>query len=169
MATVINQQCGSFSDGVFRLLTKPAETHAKKLRKETRVGVHCPVDVYVYDSSHNLCGEIVNNEVNTSYDDLFMYVENDAKYVTFYDDNYYIKLVGNDNGEMNYEIEEIENDSITRKISFENISLGNGKTYTGYIPKTKPRPYLWKMTIRNVPYRPPLSLRNVYSPRPARR
>ena len=132
--TVINQQCGSFSDGVFRLLTKPAETHAKKLRKETRVGIHCPVDVYVYDSSHNLCGEIINNKVNTSYDDLFMYVENDAKYVTFYDDNYYIKLVGNDNGEMNYEIEEIEEDSITRKISFENIPLGNGKTYTGYIP-----------------------------------
>ena len=132
--TVINQQCGSFSDGVFRLLTKPAETHAKKLRKETRVGIHCPVDVYVYDSSHNLCGEIINNKVNTSYDDLFMYVENDAKYVTFYDDNYYIKLVGNDNGEMNYEIEEIEDDSITRKISFENVPLGNGKTYTGYIP-----------------------------------
>lgn len=83
--------------------------------------------MYVYDSSHNLCGSIINNVVDTSYNDIIMSVENDEKFISFCGDDYYLKLVGNDNGTMTYEIEEYNGDTLSRKITYNDIPLTAGK------------------------------------------
>ena len=127
---------GSFSNCVYTMLTKPANTAANS-KRHSQTGIHCPVDVYIYDSSHNLCGSIVNNIVDTSYTDIFMYVDGDSKYVSFCGDDYYLKLVGNGTGSMTYEIEEYDGDTLSRKIIYNDIPLTSGKTYNTCIPESQ--------------------------------
>ena len=127
---------GSFSNCVYTMLTKPANTAANS-KRHSQAGIHCPVDVYIYDSSHNLCGSIVNNIVDTSYTDIFMYVDGDSKYVSFCGDDYYLKLVGNGTGSMTYEIEEYDGDTLSRNITYNDIPLTSGKTYNTCIPESQ--------------------------------
>ena len=129
-----NSRYGSFSNLVYTMLTKPSQTAAAQNRRKTNASIKCPVDVYVYDSSHNLCGSIINNVIDTSYDDIIMSVENDEKFISFCGDDYYLKLVGNDNGTMTYEVEEYNGDTLSRKITYNDIPLTAGKTYNAYIP-----------------------------------
>ena len=130
-----NSRYGSFSNLVYTMLTKPSQTAAAQNRRKTNTSIKCPVDVYVYDSSHNLCGSIINNVVDTSYNDIIMSVENDEKFISFCGDDYYLKLVGNDNGTMTYEIEEYNGDTLSRKITYNDIPLTAGKKYNAYIPE----------------------------------
>ena len=130
-----NSRYGSFSNLVYTMLTKPSQTAAAQNRRKTTTSIKCPVDVYVYDSSHNLCGSIINNVVDTSYNDIIMSVENDEKFISFCGDDYYLKLVGNDNGTMTYEIEEYNGDTLSRKITYNDIPLTAGKKYNAYIPE----------------------------------
>ncbi len=127
---------GSFSNCVYTMYTKAVESSSSS-RRNTNAKIHCPVDVYVYDGSHNLCGSIVNNIVDTSYNDIFMYVDGDSKYVSFCGDDYYLKLTGNDTGSMTYEVEEYDGDTLTRKIVYNDIPLTSGKTYNTYIPESQ--------------------------------
>ena len=127
---------GSFSNGVYTMYNKIAGS-TKTPRNNTDATISCPVDVYVYDSNHNLCGSIVNNVVDNSYKDIFMYVDGDSKYVSFCGDDYYLKLVGNDTGSMTYEVEEYDGDTLTRKIVYNDIPLTSGKTYNTYIPESQ--------------------------------
>lgn len=76
--------------------------------KKTKVEVHCPVDVSVYDNDGNLCAQIVNDQVVAGYDDVSAYVDNDAKYLLLPDDDYVIEYSGNDDGTMTCNIEEYE-------------------------------------------------------------
>lgn len=130
-----NSRYGSFSNLVYTMLTKPSQTAAAQNRRKTNTSIKCPVDVYVYDSSHNLCGSIINNVVDTSYNDIIMSVENDEKSFPSCGDDYYLKLVGNDNGTMTYEIEEYNGDTLSRKITYNDIPLTAGKKYNAYIPE----------------------------------
>ena len=127
---------GSFSNCVYTMYNKIAGS-AKTPRNNTDSKISCPVDVYVYDSNHNLCGSIVNNVVDNSYKDIFMYVDGDSKYVSFCGDDYYLKLVGNDTGSMTYEVEEYDGDTLTRKIVYNDIPLTSGKTYNTFIPESQ--------------------------------
>ena len=127
---------GSFSNCVYTMYTKAVESSSSS-RRNTNAKIHCPVDVYVYDGSHNLCGSIVNNIVDTSYNDIFMYVDGDSKYVSFCGDDYYLKLTGNDTGSMTYEVEEYDGDTLTRKIVYNDIPLTSGKNYNTYIPESQ--------------------------------
>ena len=127
---------GSFSNCVYTMYTKAVESSSSS-RRNPNAKIHCPVDVYVYDGSHNLCGSIVNNIVDTSYNDIFMYVDGDSKYVSFCGDDYYLKLTGNDTGSMTYEVEEYDGDTLTRKIVYNDIPLTSGKNYNTYIPESQ--------------------------------
>ena len=127
---------GSFSNCVYTMYNKFAGS-AKTPRNNTDSKISCPVDVYVYDSNHNLCGSIVNNVVDNSYKDIFMYVDGDSKYVSFCGDDYYLKLVGNDTGSMTYEVEEYDGDTLIRKIVYNDIPLTSGKTYNTFIPESQ--------------------------------
>ena len=127
---------GSFSNCVYTMYNKIAGS-AKTPRTNTDATIDCPVDVYVYDSNHNLCGSIVNNVVDNSYNDIFMYVDGDSKYVSFCGDDYYLKLVGNDTGSMTYEVKEYDGDTLIRKIVYNDIPLTSGKTYNTFIPESQ--------------------------------
>ena len=123
--TIIKKTCGSFSDGLFDLITGITK----------RQKINCPVDVYVYDLDGNLCGSIVHNEVQTGENKLYLYVEDDSKNVWYTGDDYKIKLVGNDTGTMDYTITEFnaENEAI-RTVNFYNIPLTTETIYYGIVP-----------------------------------
>ncbi|MGN0666519.1 MAG: leucine-rich repeat protein, partial [Huintestinicola sp.] len=94
--------------------------------------IDCPVDVYVYDGNGTLVTSIVNNEIKK--DDVNAAVFGDQKRVYLYGDAYTIKLVGNNTGTMNYSIEEHDSDGrMTRRVSYYDLPLENGKTYTGVV------------------------------------
>lgn len=101
--------------------------------KTTKVGVHCPVDVSVYDSDGNLCAQIVDNQVVDGYDDVAVYVDNDDKYLLLPDDDYVIEYVGNDEGSMTCDIEEYENNELVRSLTYENIPLSEDRKYSNFL------------------------------------
>lgn len=122
---IINDRYGSFSDGVFTLITKPTMKC---------VSQKCPVDVYVYDMNGNLCGQIVNNVVDESFDEILMAVDGDEKYCYLIGADYKVKMVGNGSGTMEYSVEEygLDGESV-RTIHFYDIPLTDGKTYEAYV------------------------------------
>lgn len=95
--------------------------------KEYRV--HCPVDVYVYDSSGNLAASVVNDVPVSS--GVTVLVDSDSK--TFYlpeGESYTFTYIGNDVGTMDIEIAEYETDgSLLRTASFNALPLLSGTTY----------------------------------------
>lgn len=119
----------SFSGGIFNLITTPGKTITKS------VGIHCPVDVYVYDSQGKLRGSIVNNEVVQTDDELFLYVEGDEKYVYVMNDDYTFKLVGSDEGKMDYDVTTYVDGEVERIIEYKDIPLKNNVAYYGYVPE----------------------------------
>lgn len=119
----------SFSGGIFNLITKPGKTVTKS------VGTHCPVDVYVYDSQGKLRGSIVNNEVVQTDDELFLYVDGDEKYVYVINDDYTFKLVGSDEGKMDYDVTTYVDGEVERVIEYKDVPLKNNVAYYSYVPE----------------------------------
>jgi uncharacterized protein YjdB len=117
---------GSFSDHVFDLLKAPTT-------KWWKVTNSCPNDVYIYDSEGNLYASIVNNEVVSGEDNVFIYADGDVKYFYLMGDDYLIKYVGNDTGTMNVKLEAYEDGELVRTISYENMALEKGKTYEAVV------------------------------------
>lgn len=119
---------GTFSDNLFTLMVNQTANYTKK------ISIHCPVDVYVYDAEGNICGVIENNIVDPSYDSIFMYVEGDEKYICFTEDDYTIRFVGNDTGEMKYMVEEYSDQNLLRSVVYDSVPLSKGKEYYSSIP-----------------------------------
>ena len=99
--------------------------------------MHCPVDVYIYDSQGTLCGSVIDNQIDTDNGDIFLYCTGDEKYFNLTGDDYTIKFVGNDEGAMTYQIDEYLGTELLRSIYYESIPLADGKTYLGTIPYTQ--------------------------------
>ncbi len=101
----------------------------ESLQRVKEYKVHCPVDVYVYDSKNTLVASVINNIPSTS--GISVVVENDEK--TFYlpeGEEYSFTYIGNDTGVMDIEILEHDtNDTILRNTTFNNIVLSKGETY----------------------------------------
>ncbi len=97
--------------------------------------IACPVDVYVYDSEGNLALSIENDFVEIFDDRLTAFVQDSEKYICVpLDEEFEIKIVSTDDGEMDYSVFEFdENSEMTREVFKENISLVNGKTFEGKI------------------------------------
>ncbi len=99
-----------------------------------RVGVHCPVDVYVYDKTDKIVLSIVRDEVTQSDENIHAFVCEDDK--TIYlptDTDYDIKIVATGNGTMDYIITEYYSEEKTRKTYYSNIPLVVNDYYTGVI------------------------------------
>ena len=95
--------------------------------------IDCPVDVYVYDENDTLVASIVNDKIVC--DDITVSIFGEQKRIYFdSDSSYKIKLIGNDTGEMDYSVEERNSDGkVTRRVSYYDLPLENGKTYTGVV------------------------------------
>ena len=98
------------------------------------ISIFCPVDVMITDSNGKILGSIVDNRVEVTSDDVQMSVDGDKKYcrISMFDD-YDIQLTGSDSGTMDYIVEEVINDEIIRKSSFDNLDLTNSILYSGTI------------------------------------
>lgn len=119
---------GDYSGKLYKLMRKIGTSKTKK------ISVQCPVDVYVYDSSGNLCGTIINNKVDTKYQNIFLSADGDDKYIYIMEDDYKIELVGNADGSMSYIVEEYDGNKNVRTVEKTDIPLQKGKKYIGLVP-----------------------------------
>lgn len=119
---------GSFSDNVYNMLAKPTENYLD-------IEVNCPVDVYVYDSNNNLAGTIINDTINPNDNYVYTFVNGTEKHIYLYDENYSIKITGNDDGKMDYTVNEMSNEGeLIRKLSYNDLAVKKGKSYNAAAP-----------------------------------
>ena len=118
-------------------LTEEQLTEKRKGYKGT---VNCPVDIEIYDNETNeLVGRIVNNiidqEIAGKENSIVMSVEGDSKeYWLPSNGSYTIKLIGNDNGTMDYTVSEIDSDiGETSRINFYDVEIVDGCTFTSEV------------------------------------
>ena len=102
--------------------------------------VNCPVDIEVYDkSTGELVGRIVNNVVDETVaakeNAIVMDVDGDSK--MFYlpaNGDYDVKLIGNDNGKMDYTVAMIDSDiGETSRVNFFDVDIIKGQSMTGEV------------------------------------
>lgn len=147
---IVNAKYGSASEMVYTSLkyayTGYTEEDAKKsiqdvtiiltknaVSKKTKVSVHCPVDLAVYDGDGNLCAQIVDNKVICDNDDIMVYADNDDKYIMLPDEgDYVVEYIGNDTGTMNCTIEKYEDGELVKSIDYKNIPLSKNKKYSNF-------------------------------------
>lgn len=147
---IVNAKYGSASEMVYTSLkyayTGYTEEDAKKsiqdvtiiltknsVSKKTKVSVHCPVDLAVYDGDGNLCAQIVNNKVTGDNNDIMVYADNDDKYIMLPDEgDYVVEYIGNDTGTMNCTIEKYEDGQLAKSIDYKNIPLSKDKKYSNF-------------------------------------
>ena len=99
--------------------------------------IHCPVDVYVYNADGDVLLEIINDEI-VSCDDSITALTFDGKKSILYpaDQNYTIRIVAREDGEMSYYVSEIQEDSSVRQVEFYDIPLAENQVFTGEIPES---------------------------------
>ena len=111
---------------------KNSSCHDKNSSQSKVVSVKCPTDVYVYDENNNLALSIVSNEITKLDAQIAAIVDGDEKTFAIPDDqNYSIKIVGTDNGIMNYSICDIESMTPISVSEYQNIELTPKCIYTG--------------------------------------
>lgn len=102
--------------------------------------VNCPVDIEVYDkSTGEFVGRIVNNVVDETVaakeNSIVMDVEGDSK--SFWlpsNGDYDVKLIGNENGKMDYTVATIDSDiGETERVNFFDVDIIKGQSMTGEV------------------------------------
>lgn len=111
----------SYSHSLFKLLSYPS----------TAVSIYCPVDVYVYNDSGELCASVVDNEAECSDENITIDVNGDEKTVKVYGEDYSIKLVGTAYSAMDVEVVNYAsyNDTL-RTVCYNNVELEPGKAFS---------------------------------------
>lgn len=98
--------------------------------------VRCPVDVYVYNSCGDLVGAIVDDVVDPAYDTVNMFVEDGEKKIILSDDDYHLKLTGNDDGTMDYDVTAYGADgSVKRQVQYRNVPITRGESWETNSPE----------------------------------
>ena len=111
----------TFSSSTFKLLTYPSKL----------VAVHCPVDLYIYNSEDVLVGSIEGDTVTLTGDNLVLWTEGDDKYAQLFDDSYRIEYVSTGTGTMTVDVYDQANGLTNIRVcTFENIPLGEGLAYS---------------------------------------
>lgn len=108
-----------------------------KVRKGLRGSVNCPVDVEVIDKdTGEVVGRIVNNtvdeEIAAKDNSIVMTVDGDEKnYWLPSNGNYDVRLIGNDDGTMDYSMSEVDSDlGEVNRTNFNDVIIETDKTYT---------------------------------------
>ena len=99
--------------------------------------VNCPVNVKVYDSDGNLCGSIINNEVQYIENGVSVYVNDNGEkcFCLPEDEEFRFEFTGYDDGTLNCSFAEVDaatGEKLTSK-NYYDMPLSNGKTYTGIL------------------------------------
>lgn len=110
-----------FSEEFFKLLIYPSK----------KIIVHCPVDVYIYNSDNKLVGSIENDIVTQCSDGIALWTEGDDKYIQLFGDSYRVVYKATGTGTMNVDIyDQMLNDYNYRNCEFVSVSLADGKEYS---------------------------------------
>ena len=109
-------------------------TGGEKYRVAT---INCPVNVKVYDSDGNLCGSIINNEVQYIENGISVYVNDNGEkcFCLPEDEEFRFEYTGYDDGTLNCSFAEVDaatGEKLTSK-NYYDMPLSNGKTYTGIL------------------------------------
>lgn len=109
-------------------------TGGEKYRVAT---VNCPVNVKVYDPDGNLCGSIINNEVQYIENGVSVYVNDNGEkcFCLPEDEEFRFEFTGYDDGTLNCSFAEVDaatGEKLTSK-NYYDMPLSNGKTYTGIL------------------------------------
>ena len=113
------------------------EEELQRNREAYNGTVNCPVDVEIYNNTTGeLVGRIVNNvvdeEIAAKENAVVMSVEGDSK--SFWlpsNGDYEVKLIGNDDGTMDYTISEIDSDiGEVKRANFFDVEITDGFTMT---------------------------------------
>ena len=100
------------------------------------VDVQCPTDVYVYDPQDVLLLSIENNMIHKYSELIFASVYDNKKRIALPGSiEYKIKVVGTDEGTMDYKVTEIEDNSIMRTVEYSSVPLVPGCEYNASIPQ----------------------------------
>ncbi len=137
----LNKVCEMFfDDTITSILSKTkAESYSHLFYKSMtyptkQVNVHCPVDIFVYDSDGILCASVESNEITMTCEDIDIEVVGDEKYLTVYDGEYSFEIIATAIDDMDIEIEEYSSkNSLLRATIFNNISLTPGDLFETYI------------------------------------
>ena len=109
-------------------------TGGEKYRVAT---VNCPVNVKVYDSDGNLCGSIINNEVQYIENGVSVYVNDNGEkcFCLPEDEEFRFECTGYDEGTLNCSFAEVDATTGEKTISknYYGMPLSDGKTYTGIL------------------------------------
>ena len=102
--------------------------------------VNCPVDVEVYDkTTGELVGRIVDNAVDETIaakeNSIVMTVDGESKqYWLPSDGDFEVKLIGNDNGTMDYTVAAVDSDTgETERVNFFDVDIVKGQAMTGEV------------------------------------
>lgn len=112
-------------------------TQTTKVREGYKGTVNCPVDIEIYDkTTGELVGRIVDNvvddKISAKENSVVMSVDGDSK--SFWlpsNGEYDIKLIGNDEGTMDYTMSEIDSDiGEIKRVNFFDVEITVGLTMT---------------------------------------
>jgi hypothetical protein len=111
-------------------VNSPSQTYVRLIT------VACPVDVYVYDGDEELAGSVVGGTAQAIDDSVRLYAFDDKKLIYLpMDADYTIKLIGSDDGTMEYAVEKLEalSGETSEIIAFTNVGLFSGKQMTSQV------------------------------------
>ena len=97
--------------------------------------VRCPVNVFVKDSNNTLVASVEDNRITKQASDVSIKVIEDEKYICLPStQDYDISVEATDSGTMNYSVFEFtDRNTSSRGVTYENVSLTNGKSFTSQL------------------------------------
>ncbi len=105
----------------------------------TKAESHCPTDIRVTDYEGNVALTIINDEV-TVYDDLiYADVTADGEKTFYLPSNidYTVEITATGDGTMDYMVSSVTPGGAERVITYEDIVISEGETYTGLVTNEK--------------------------------
>lgn len=103
------------------------------------IGIHCPVDVVVYDENGKPVASVINNEANyydSTFGEVMILVDGDEKWVFLRNDKKYrVSITATDEGEMKYEVynADFSNNLVIDEKTIDNIGLDDNKQMMGLV------------------------------------
>ncbi len=96
-----------------------------------QITIDCPIDVFVYNSSGQLCASVENNEATLTNDDIEFEINGASKILTLYSQDYKIVTKATANGSMDVTVEEMGYiNGALHKYEMSDVPLTPGEEYT---------------------------------------